>query len=394
MSAVEELVRRSSSPTSGPFEPPAVPPDLQSDVDSRLEDAQALLTSSSDASASLTETSEMPVAELPVPRSSPPASDPLEPVTTHPDSQPTVDSLGDALAPLLPDSSEATPTPSRTPEPVPPDFDTQSIGREKASQSPSSLRPVEEVCELPIATGADDDSQAEPAAACESSTSPSTSQPRSPGLLSMSPPEDTLELPAELLAASEETGAQAMSPPPSQQSPPQSQHDVDDNNIETDLFDLDALELEYPSDDEMDAPEASLSTSNGTPHAGDGEGPTALEVPAPSRPVSTAADPVRLCHDPLPPDHPVSEFLDDIDADQPPPAHFARAFVGLGYDTDSLLDMLACAKPECGDWDALQAELRIDKKYDAWWLRVKMALRERAARCLRKSRIFTRSSSA
>ncbi|EPT03387.1 hypothetical protein FOMPIDRAFT_1046935 [Fomitopsis schrenkii] len=381
-------------------EPVAEEPDVEQPV-AEEPDVEQPVAEESDVEQPVAEESDV---EEPVARSSSPTSDQLEPATVHPGSQPVADSrIETASAPPLTDSAKATPTTAPPPDPVPADSH-ESSARERR-ESPSPL--VGEPCGLSPATGAgEDDSPVKPAAAYESPTSPPISKPGSPEPLSTSLPEETLGSSTELLAilrsqslpAHEETKSQAVSSPPGKypDASPQSRHDVDDN-MDVDLLDLDALELEYPSDEEMDTsltPEASLSTSNGTLHATDGQGATASEASTPSRPGSAAADPARLCHAPLPPHHPVLEFLDEIDADRPPPAHFARAFVDLGYDTDSLLDMLACAKPECGDWDALQAELRTDKKYDAWWLRVKMALRERAARCLRKSGMFIRSSSA
>lgn len=380
------------------------------------------------------------VTEGPVQPSTPPAALQHQPTATHPDPQ----LVGDAepedvtsqteasptcsseavptssnpleAAPTTPCSPGVVPTALDILEPAPSDLSGHAPHEHEEVSSSSSK---ESHKPQPMLGAADDDAQVQSADTREHGDAqpvPPSDRPKSE---STEPPEEPLDglaesVPAtpitpELLAilssrelhAREKTETRAITSSPCPQphdDKPSSRHGADDMDVDVSFFDLNAMELEYPSDEEMDTgrltSEAPLPSVDGTLHDMGVEESARIEKPPTSRPVPAEAYSPRRCRDPLPPDHPVVEFLGEIDARQPPPAHFAHAFVDLGYDTKSLLDMLACAKPECGDWDALQAELRTDKKYDAWWLRVKIALRERAVRCLHRPRIFIRSSSA
>ena len=75
--------------------------------------------------------------------------------------------------------------------------------------------------------------------------------------------------------------------------------------------------------------------------------------------------------------HTVDVFLRSLSRTLAPPPHIARAFRDLGYDTDELLDALARANPAEGDWDLLEKEVLVEKRFHAWWILVKNGLRAR-----------------
>ncbi|KAH9929809.1 uncharacterized protein B0H18DRAFT_996353 [Fomitopsis serialis] len=80
------------------------------------------------------------------------------------------------------------------------------------------------------------------------------------------------------------------------------------------------------------------------------------------------------------PSHAVDAFLRGLSRTTPPPPHVARAFFELGYDTDELLDALAWGSPGEGDWDLLEKEIVVEKRFHAWWILVKNGLKARANR--------------
>ena len=382
LSVTEQPTERSSSPLS---EPPAVHLSPQPIADADPEDTSAtppaeLPSPSPVAVPTLSRSPEVAPTTPGSPEAVPIALDSVVSEPFHSGRQPSCDSeevpsLSSAEQPREPQSAPGT---VDNDAPV-----TLAVSREPGDVQPASqaVSPKSESAELPKEP-LDEYADSVP-------TTPITSNvlvPRSAREPQASTHEETRAAPSTL---SQQLLDEKLS----------SHHSVDDIGSDVGFLDLDAMELEYPSDEEIDpslalVAHAPLPSVDGTLCEMDEEEPVQADVPPTPQPVPDEASSVRPCRDPLPPGHPVLEFLAGVDAGRPPPAHFARAFIDLGYDTNDLLDMLACAKPECGDWDALQAELRTDKKYDAWWLRVKMALRERAARCLRRSGIFIRASSA